>query len=236
VIDREDLSLEGCTDTLGAAERRVGAAHGGDTACLFPDQDPADETDGLAVPAGAPLEVIEDDGEWVRVRVMRAGSVIEGWMDATLVADASEDTPDWCACALRPDRCVYPGRSASAVQSRAWIERSDANAPMPSSTIFEDTLRAADPRVRGCWDELAPALRPERTARVEVRIDIDGDGQVSRAAVLRSENAPDALARCIAERVHRVRFPAPRSGVVLRRTYAFDPEPTDDQVEADDDL
>ena len=90
-----------------------------------------------------------------------------------------------------------------------------------------DALRDADPRVRGCWDELPIDQRPSRPARVEVRIGIDGDGQVDLAAVVRSENAPASLTRCIAERVRRIRFPAPRTGVTLRRTYAFDPAPVE---------
>lgn len=234
VLDRSELSLEGCTEGVGAeAPKRVASPHAGDEACLFPDQDPADESDGMAIAAGAPLEVLEEDGAWARVRVSRPGGWIEGWIDASLVSEPSSDEspPDWCACALRPDRCVFPARAPSEVQSRAWIESSDPDLPLPPTEQFQDALRAADPRVRGCWDELPADRRPSITARVEVRIEVDGDGQVSTAAVVRSEHAPETLSRCLLERVRRIRFPPPRTGVVLRRTYAFDPAPPSDDLE-----
>jgi hypothetical protein len=228
VVDRSRLSLDGCTDEAGAdAPRRVGPPRAGDEACLFADQDPTDESDGLAVAAGAPLAVLEEDGPWARVRVSRPGGTIEGWMDASLLADTggTRIAPDWCACSLRPDRCVFPERAPSEVQSRAWVERAEEDLPVPSIEPFEAALRASDARIRGCWDELPADRRPSATARVEMRIEVDGDGQVGTAAVVRSTNSPESLSRCLLERVRRVRFPAPRTGVVLRRTYAFDPAP-----------
>jgi TonB family protein len=237
VVDRDELSLEGCTEGVGAdAPRRVGTPRAGDEACVFADQDPADESDGLAIAAGAPLEVLEEDGAWARVRVSRPGGTIEGWMDASLLAsvEGEDAPPDWCACSLRPDRCVFPEREPSAVQNRAWVERSSEDVPMPSIEPFDAALTAAEPRVMSCWDELPAERRPTQTARVEVRVEVDGDGQVSRAAVVRSTRSPEALSRCVLERVRRVRFPPPRTGVVLRRTYAFDPPAaTGDDLEDD---
>jgi hypothetical protein len=224
IVPRSELSLEACDEPTAASPGHfVRAPRAEDAACLFPDQDPADETDGLAVSEGAPLELLEDDGDWSRVRVLRPGVTLEGWIDARLVTREAGDPPDWSAASLRADRCLFPGRATSTVTSQAWVESSDAGTPLASATIFQDTLVAADPRVRGCWDELPAERRPTRTARVEVRISVDGDGQVNAASVVRAEAAPEALARCILERVRRVRFPAPRTGVVLRRTYAFDP-------------
>ncbi|MDQ3031631.1 MAG: AgmX/PglI C-terminal domain-containing protein [Myxococcota bacterium] len=234
IVDRADLSLEGCTADVGAdAPGRVGTPRAGEEACVFADQDPTDQSDGLAIAAGAPLTVLEEDGAWARVRISRPGGSIEGWMDATLLSTADEEDtpPDWCACSLRPDACALPEREPSEVQSRAWLERSSDDLPMPSTEPFEAALRAAEPRILGCWDELPVDRRPTRTARVEVRLEVDGDGQVSRAAVVRSTHAPEALSRCVLERARRVRFPSPRTGVVLRRTYAFDPRRAGDELE-----
>ncbi|UJR84070.1 Hypothetical protein I5071_61410 [Sandaracinus amylolyticus] len=228
VLDRSALSLEGCRDERASGTSYVAATHPGDQACMFSDPDPIDESDGLPIPSGVSLEELDREGGWAHVRVFVPGGSIEGWIASELISTSAPSTSiDWSAAALRPDRCAFPGRAASPAPPRAWIERSDDTIPLPPAADFERTLRDADPRVRGCWDELPIDQRPNRPARVEVRIGIDGDGQVDLAAVVRSENAPASLTRCIAERVRRIRFPPPRTGVTLRRTYAFDPAPVE---------
>ncbi len=227
VIERAQLSLEGCDDAVSdVTEAHVADTESGDTACLFADTQPIDETEGLPIPSRARLAVLERGGEWTRVRVQRAGGSLEGWMSSSLVASGSAPAnPDWIASALRPERCHYPDRPARLETSRAWAERSADDLPAPSIAPFEAVLNESEPRVRACYDELPIEERPSRVAYVEIRLEVDGDGQVATAAVTRRENAPESLARCMAERARRIRFPSPRTGIVLRRTYAFDPPP-----------
>lgn len=223
VLERSTLAIEGCNDEApGAGAAYVGPTPAGDQACVFADADPVDESDGVPIPSGAPLEELEREDAWARVRVSIRGGTIEGWLPSELIASSPAGTPDWIAAALRPERCAFPGRHAASAPPRAWIERSDETVPLPDAEVFERTLRDSDARVRACWDELPPEQRPRTPSRVDVRIGVDGDGQVDLAAVVRSEGAPSALTRCIAERVRRIRFPAPRTGLTLRRTYAFD--------------
>lgn len=243
VLERDALSLEGCAEEAAVSAAQVVATPPeGDAACLFADPDPADESEGLPVPGGAPLEVLERDDAWARVRVRRAATELEGWLDASLVASdggPTREVPDWSAAALRPGRCLYPDRAAPPAEPRAWIERSGEGAPAPDPAPFDATLRAADPRVHACWDELPAGARPARSVRLDVRIVVDGDGQVEQAAIVRSTGSTDALSRCVAERLRRIRFPAARGVLTLRRTYAFEPDRASSggtSTEDDDDL
>lgn len=237
VVRKQRLGLENCSDEPGEVEpgHEVGMSRAGRSACVFPDQDPLDDADGLSVAVGAPLEVVNEDGRWTRVRVSRPRGVIEGWMDSNLVADAGalEGDPDWCGCALRPNPCDLPDRGPSERTNQAWVESTAPNVAMPSEERLEAPLREAEPQVHGCWDALAVERRPTQTARIEVRLEVDGDGQVWRGAVVQRQNAPLALAECVLERASRVRFPHLPGAVTLRYQYAFDSDPVASIEESD---
>ena len=225
VVDRSELSLEDCAvPEAAASEHFVGVPqHAGDAPCLFADPDPVDESDGLPVAAGAALQVLEQDGDWSRVRVSGVGARLEGWMHSALVQPRSAVTPDWGEAGLRAGRCTFPGRVGETRQSQAWIEASDAAMPAFPPSHFEPAMVAGEPAVRQCWTETLERNPTHPAARVEVRIIVDGDGQVERAEVTSRRAAEDALARCVLQRVSRIRFPPPRSGVTLRRRYDFEP-------------
>ena len=224
VVERDMLTAEGCAlASESDATTFVASVAEGDAACLFADSDPIDESDGMAIPSGAAVRTLDSEGAWSHVSVARAGGTIEGWLPMGLISATRATDPDWAEAALRPGRCVFPGRTEPAQASRGWVERSDAQTGAPDGTAFLATLEEAEPRVRACWDELPAEQRPSEGARIEVRIVVDGDGQVSRAGVVRSQSAPAALSRCVIERVGRVRFAPPRTELTLRRTYVFAP-------------
>ncbi len=229
VVPRAHLALEPCAGPPSDSEppaHAIAETGSGDQPCVFPDPEPVDESDGLAVPSGAAIEVLEQDGVWSRVRVARTASSVEGWVPTELVASERVEVADWAAAALRGGRCVFPGRRAVSAMPRAWLERSDPAAPPLPREQFEEPLRASDARVRACWDE-RPASERTARGRVEARLAIDGDGQVEVAAIVRSVRAPRVVLDCMVERMRRIRFPPPRSGVTLRRTYDLEPAAAD---------
>ena len=125
VVPRSALAFDACAwPDAGEAERRVPRAPEGDAVCLFADQESIDGTAGLVVPTGAPLALLEADGDWARARVSWPGGRVEGWVDATLPRGETE-RPDWLAAALARGFCLYPGRPTGRPWAGAGPEAGD---------------------------------------------------------------------------------------------------------------
>jgi hypothetical protein len=218
VVPRDAISLEGCgLDVPSQGARRIASTARGDVACLFADQETLDVSAGLPLPAGAPVRVLEEDGEWARVEIAARGGTLRGWMGADLVADG-EGSPDWDAVALTSGHCVFPGR---ADPRQSTLDGSEAPPELPSipAAEIERVLRNGAPEIQTCF-EARRNERPDLRVVLDVVILVDASGRVSSARVTRGGDVDPPLTSCVTERVRRWRFPAPRFGSVeLRRTF-----------------
>ncbi|MEQ8454119.1 MAG: AgmX/PglI C-terminal domain-containing protein [Sandaracinaceae bacterium] len=223
VVPRSALAFDACAwPDAGEAERRVPRAPEGDAVCLFADQESIDGTAGLVVPTGAPLELLEADGDWARARVSWPGGRVEGWVDATLPRGETE-RPDWLAAALARGFCLYPGRPTGRPWAGAGPEAGDPDVPSLPPAAIERVVRQYQIQIQACYEARLEAV-PGLSVDLEVLLRVDADGHVDRAEVTRGASADEALTRCVMERVTRWRFPAPRHGSVqVRREFRLRP-------------
>lgn len=226
VVPRDALSLEGCVEAVSAgAERGVGPAPEGDSACLFADQETLDPGAGLPIPSGAAVtQVLEEDGEWARVEVAVPGGTARGWMSANLVVASPSGDADWIGVALGSALCVFPGRPEPR-RSASFREATEGASEPPSipPIEIERVFRNAMPQIQAC-DEARLGEVPDLAVTMEVLLLVDADGRVSDASITRGAGADAALSRCVLERLRRLRFPAPRTGTMnVRRTFTLRP-------------
>lgn len=224
VVPRDVIGLDGCTRTVSMeSESHVGAAGEGNAACVFADQETLDASAGLPVPSGAPVRVVEEDGEWARVEVGARGGTLSGWMSSALVASgASSDTADWLHAALGESVCEFPGR-VDPRTSRDFEEESGSPASTISPADIERVVRNGTSQIWACYEARLNEV-PDLRVQLDVLVMVDGDGQVQRASITRGASADEALSRCVIERVSRWRFPAPGTGgVQVRRTFDLHP-------------
>lgn len=224
VVPRDAIGLDGCTrDASMEADSHVGDAGDGNAACLFADQETLDESAGLPIPSGAPLHVVEEDGDWARVEVGARGGTLRGWMSTALVSSgASEATADWLAVAVGERICAFPGR-VDPRESDDFREGGEDPVPSIPPAEIERVVRNGTSQIWACYEARLNDV-PDLRVQLEVLMLVDGDGQVQRATVTRGASADEALSRCVIERVSRWRFPAPRiGGVQVRRTFDLHP-------------
>lgn len=225
VVRREAITLEGClTEDDEEGEASVASAPEGDAACLFPDQESLDGSGGLPVPLGAPVRVVEEDGEWARVEVGARGGSLRGWMSANLVASDAPIAADWIGVALRTPLCMFPGRPEPR-RPTIVLEEDPEEPPAPAipAIEIERVFRMAMPGIQACYAARLNEV-PDLRVTLEVLLLVDVDGRVSDATLTRGANADAALTRCILERMRRLRFPPPRTGTMnVRRTFQLTP-------------
>lgn len=224
VVRRDAIALTGCAERDAEGSASVAGTPEGDAACVFPDQESLDATAGLPVPRGAPVRVLEEDGEWARVEVAAPGGSVRGWMSASLVTAAAPSAAEWIAVALGTPACVFPGR----VDPRSSAPYREAppdpgTAPALSPQEIERVFQSAMPHIRVCYAARLNEV-PDLSVDMEVLLLVDADGRVSDADITRGERADAALSRCVLERVRRLRFPPPRTGTMnVRRTFQLRP-------------
>lgn len=223
VVPRSALAFDACPwPDASEADGRVPRAPEGDAVCLFADQEALDGTAGLVVPTGAPLEVLEADGEWARARVSWPGGRIEGWIDAATPRDQAARA-DWLSAALARGFCLYPDRPTG----RPWAgDTAPEDGPVVPSIppeAIERVVRQNQIQIQACYEARLNAI-PGLSVDLEVLLRVDADGHVDRAEVTRGAGEDPALTRCVMERVTRWRFPAPRHGSVqIRREFRLRP-------------
>lgn len=225
VVPRDAITLEGCVREPSMRSASViGTVADGDAACLFSDQETLDEGAGLAVPSGAPVRVVEEDGEWARVEVGARGGTLRGWMSAALVArGASTSTIDWLRVALNNMVCVFPGRVDPRSTDAFREDEASNQVPTIPPMEIERVVRNGATQIQACYEARLSDV-PDLRVQLEVLMLVDADGQVQRASITRGASADEGLSSCVIERIRRWRFPAPRIGSVeVRRTFDLHP-------------
>ncbi len=94
----------------------------------------------------------------------------------------------------------------------------DDAAPLQSGQI---TNVLTERRLMSCYDDVARKV-PEMKGRVNLSIQIDGNGRVNYAKVTRSELRSNMVENCIVKRVSRMRFPKSKGGQRTRFSTHFD--------------
>lgn len=98
------------------------------------------------------------------------------------------------------------------------------------------TIREYVPRVQRCYNA-ALGQAPGTAGELELRLDVDGTGQVTAVEISRNTTGSTELAPCVVAAVAEIRFPAPRGNapLVLNYPLRFTPEdPRSKQAEDPD--
>ncbi|MFK7985565.1 MAG: AgmX/PglI C-terminal domain-containing protein [Sandaracinaceae bacterium] len=225
VVRRSALTTSECDPPAPASgSAYVAEVADGNVPCVFPDQETLDESAGLPVPAGAALEVEEEDGDWAHVRVFLRGTTVDGWVAGDLVTETAPGAPDWTGIVVSRDRCMFPGRP----EAQPWQPATTEGGPdIPPPTIpaieIERVMRQGEPQIQACYAARLNEF-PELTVRLSILLLVDADGRVYNASITEGRTADAALSACALERVRRWRFPPPRSGAVnVRHTFDLRP-------------
>jgi len=99
--------------------------------------------------------------------------------------------------------------------------------PLPPAVIRRVIQRGLGP-IRYCYDK-ALLRRPKLAGRVVVHFIISPKGRVQSSRVKSSTLGAPKVARCVADRVRRLVFPAPLGGGIVKVNYPFVFKPKDTQ-------
>lgn len=89
-----------------------------------------------------------------------------------------------------------------------------------SRSLIDEVIKRKLAQIRYCYQkELQHA--PGLAGSLSIAFTIAGDGSVSRAAVKRDGLSSAAVATCVVDKFHQMRFPHPNGGGVVMVTYPF---------------